>query len=54
MAQTEADSLGEEHFEKLGEEKDEEGELLMGQRREYTVFWFDLGESPSVCRGQEY
>ena len=37
----EADSLGEEQLEKLGEE---EGEPAIAQRREYTVFGLDLGE----------
>ena len=38
---TEADFLGEELLGKLGEE---EGELAIQQRREYTVLGLDLGE----------
>ena len=36
---------------KLGEEEDEEGEPAIEQRREYTVFEFDLGgrEVQVVC-----
>ena len=44
MAQTEADSLGEEQLGKLEEEEDEEGEPAIERRREYTVFGLDLGE----------
>ena len=40
-AKTEADSLGEEQFGKLGEKKEEPATK---RRREYTDLGFDLGE----------
>ena len=41
MAQTEADSLGEEQLGKLGKE---EGEPAIERKREYAVLGLDLGE----------
>ena len=48
---TEADSLGEEQLEKLGEKEDEEGEPATEQRREYTDLGLDLGErvEQAIC-----
>ena len=41
---TKVDSLGEEQFGKLGEEKDEEGEPAIEHRRECTDFDNNLGD----------
>ena len=41
---TEADSLGEEQLEKLGEEEDKEEEPATERRRDYTNLGLDLGE----------
>ena len=40
---TEAEFVGEEHLEKLGEEEDEEEEPAIEGRREYTDLGLDLG-----------
>ena len=42
--------MGEEQLGKLGKKEDEEREPAIKQRREYTVFRFDLGErEEQVC-----